>query len=134
MTRTFLDSGVLIAAARGTGEVAQRALDILDDPERTFASSPFVQLEVLPKARYHGKTSESLFYEEFFRAVKHWAQPRKGLLVEALRLASVSGLSALDALHVAAALETGADELVTIEKPDKPIHRVRVLPVVTIQP
>jgi len=37
---TFVDAGVLIAAARGGSEQAQRALAVLDDPEREFAASP----------------------------------------------------------------------------------------------
>jgi hypothetical protein len=49
---TFVDSDVLIAAATGRGDVAVQALSIRDDPERTFASSPFVELEVLPKAQF----------------------------------------------------------------------------------
>ena len=40
---TFIDTGVLITAARGQGDAALRAMDILDDPGRTFASSRFVQ-------------------------------------------------------------------------------------------
>jgi hypothetical protein len=47
---TFIDAGVLIAAARGTGIKALKAFSVLDDPSREFASSLFVQLEVLPKA------------------------------------------------------------------------------------
>lgn len=35
----FLDANVLIAAARGTQEVAARALDLLSDPALRFASS-----------------------------------------------------------------------------------------------
>jgi hypothetical protein len=40
---TFVDAGVLIAAARGGNIQAGRAMDILDDPERQFASSPFLR-------------------------------------------------------------------------------------------
>jgi hypothetical protein len=47
MKRTFIDTGVLIAAARGQNDVAVRAMAILDDPNREFASSIFVKLEVL---------------------------------------------------------------------------------------
>ncbi|BAU08518.1 hypothetical protein FIS3754_44660 [Fischerella sp. NIES-3754] len=36
MIRTFIDAGVLIAAARGVGIVAERALTILEDPNREF--------------------------------------------------------------------------------------------------
>lgn len=43
MTRTFIDSGVLIVAARGEGAIAERALAILEDPNREFASSVFLK-------------------------------------------------------------------------------------------
>jgi hypothetical protein len=46
MTRTFIDSGVLIAATRGTGGIAQTALTIIADPNREFVSSIFLKLEV----------------------------------------------------------------------------------------
>jgi len=49
MRRSFIDAGVLIAAARGTDEVAIRAIEILDDIDREFVSSSFVKLEVLPQ-------------------------------------------------------------------------------------
>jgi hypothetical protein len=47
---TFVDAGVLIAAARGGSEQAARAMEVLDDPEREFGASPFLRLEVLPQA------------------------------------------------------------------------------------
>lgn len=73
MICTFIDSGVLIAAARGEGEIAERALQILEDNQREFASSLFLNLEVLPKAIYNKRTSEIEFYEEYFDAVSYWA-------------------------------------------------------------
>jgi hypothetical protein len=48
--RTFLDSGVLIAAYKGSPSLEAPAIDILDDPNRVFLSSPFVRHEVSPKA------------------------------------------------------------------------------------
>ncbi|MGH7488630.1 MAG: PIN domain-containing protein [bacterium] len=132
MKLTFIDAGVLIAAARGSLVSSPGALAILDDPDRTFASSFFVRLEVLPKALFHKRTDESDFYEEFFKSVDIWTPIETGLFEDALRVASDAGLSALDALHVAAALAVGADEFITSEKPGKPIHRVRGVTVRTI--
>ena len=51
--RTFLDSGVLIAAYKGSPSIEASAIDILDDPNRVFLSSPFVRHEVSPKALYN---------------------------------------------------------------------------------
>jgi predicted nucleic acid-binding protein len=121
---TFVDSSVLITAARGDSRNSLDALAILDDPDRTFASSAFVRLEVLPKPFFFRRTDESLFYQRFFQSVTRWAPFGEPLLDEALDIAAQAGLSALDAFHIAAAVAVGADELITAEKPSKPIHRV----------
>ena len=134
MTLTFVDAGVLIAAARGTGSAASKAAEILDDPDRSFASSVFVRLEVLPKAVFHRKAQEAEFYEAFFESVEIWVSPDHLLAEQAMTLAARFGLSALDALHVAAAMAAGADEVVTSEKPSRPIHRVTGLAVKSIHP
>lgn len=104
----------------------------MDDPERTFAASEFLRLEVLPKARFHQNKDETDFYDEFFESVERWASPDRDLIGVALRVATNAGLAALDALHVAAALAVGADELITTERPGKPIHRVREISIRTI--
>jgi hypothetical protein len=59
----FVDAGVLIAAARGGNVQAARAMEILDDPEREFAASVFLQLEVLPQAVFNKRVAESAFYD-----------------------------------------------------------------------
>lgn len=44
MKLTFVDAGVLIAAARGSDDVARRAMEVLDDPDRrapNFCASEF---------------------------------------------------------------------------------------------
>ncbi len=51
---------------------------------------------------------------------------------QAYQEACKAGLAALDALHMAAAMSVGAEELVTTEKPDKPIFRIQSLTVVSI--
>lgn len=70
--KTFVDAGVLIAAARGKADVATYAMRILDDPDREFVASPFLKLEVLPKAVYEKRQAEVEFYETFFNAVTYW--------------------------------------------------------------
>lgn len=54
-------------------------------------------------------------------------EPTEGLLQSAAKQAETYGLAAMDALHVAAALTANASELITTEKPSKPIHRVKGL-------
>jgi predicted nucleic acid-binding protein len=56
------------------------------------------------------------------------------LIAHGQQLASQYGLAAMDALHVAAALELRADELITTESRSKPMHRVQVLKIVSIHP
>lgn len=133
MIRTFLDAGVLIAAARGGNSLSQRALEIVKDRERVFVSSPFIRLEVLPKAVFHRQNGEVLFYRSYFDVVVSvWINPDQELVEEANDVANRFGLAALDALHVTSALVAGADELVTTERPTRPIHRVSGLSVRSI--
>lgn len=133
MKKTFIDAGVLIAAARGTSDVAAEAMKVLDDPNRVFASSIFVRLEVIPKSIYNKRQPEAQFYEAFFAVVSYWANDLDALVNNAYDEAKTFGLSALDALHVAAAKQVGADELVTTEKVSMPIHRTQSIAVVSIQ-
>ena len=125
MTRTFVDAGVLIVAARTTpGPIQASALQLLDDPNRVFLSSPFIRLEVEPKAHFHRRYAEAAFYQAFFESVTAWAEPSPALVEAALDLGRTYGLAAVDALHVPAALDLGADEMVTTEGPFKPMFRV----------
>ena len=43
MIRTFVDCGVLIAAARGDRTESEPALRLLEDPDRQFLTSVFVR-------------------------------------------------------------------------------------------
>lgn len=132
MKRTYVDAGVLIAAARGTEAVSGRAMAILVDPDREFVSSIFAKLEVLPKPTYFKNQAEVDFYEAFFAAVTAWADPIEEITAAAYQEACDLGLAALDALHLAAARAVGATEFVTTEKPDKPIHRATSISIVSI--
>ena len=132
MIRTFLDAGVLIAAARGDTALSQRALEIVKERERVFVSSLFIRLEVLPKAVFHRQEGEALFYRSYFDQVSVWVNPDQELVKEANDVATRFGLAAMDALHVTSAMMAGVDELVTTEKPTRPIYRVPGLSVKTI--
>jgi predicted nucleic acid-binding protein len=98
-----------------------RALQVLGDPDREFLVSEYLRLEVLPMAVCYHKGREVAFYQKFFDGVVLWADSSK-LITPAYDLASRFGLGALDALHVAAAATHNA-ELVSAEKPTKPIYR-----------
>ncbi len=82
-TRTFIDSGVLIAAATGTDDVASRAMTVLDDPDRLFVTSDFVRLEVLPKARFYKNADEAQFYETFFESAEETVPASRELVANA---------------------------------------------------
>lgn len=129
---TYLDSGVLITAFQGVQSVSIRANQILNDENREFASSCFVQLEILPKAIFNKQQDETEFYETFFNAVMHWATDLEQIVHNARQIASTYGLAAMDAIHVAAALQIEADQLITTEKITKPIHRVTGIQIISI--
>jgi len=115
-------------------EIFGPAMQILDDDDREFVSSDFVRLEVSPKAVYHRQGTEVAFYAAFFDTVSVWVPPSETLVHNAYELACQFGLNALDALHVAAARLSRCDDLVTTERPGKPIYRVNGLQLVSIYP
>ena len=78
---------------------------------------------MIPQAAFHKNAEEVAFYERFFESVNVWAN-ETGLVEAALVEASTYGLHALDALHIAAAAQVGA-EFVTLENPRKPIYRTK---------
>ena len=122
MIRTFLDSGLVLTAARGSGRDQERALAILEDPNRIFVTSPFVHLELVPKATYHKKRLEKAFYDEYFRTAE-WVRGLEQIEALAQIEAAKAGLAAMDALHVAAAHLGRSDEFITTERVGKPIYR-----------
>jgi len=133
MIRTYVDSGVLIAAATERGPLVPEAVEILDDPERSFLSSLYVEIEVYPAARRNRRGQELEFYEQFFDKAEF---PRSGdyerACKGALEILSKHPIGVVDALHVAMALELDADELVTTEKPRKGIASTGLLDVISL--
>ena len=129
---TYIDSGVLINAFRGKSDLGLRAINILDDNNRSFASSPFVRLETLPKAIYQGQQTEEDFYQTFFSVVSHWATDLTIIIPNAQTIASRYGIAGMDAIHIAAAIAIAAEEFVTTEKPTKPMFRVTEIQITSI--
>jgi len=134
MVRTFIDTGVLIAAACEEGEIGRRALEVLDDPNREFASSVFVRLEAIPMAVYFKNQEEAAFYAVFFDGIRYWAGSLDAIAEDAYQEACACGMGAMDALHVAAAVAAGCEEIVTTEKKEKPLHRTSRIKVVSLRP
>ena len=131
--RTYVDSGVLLAAFRGDHEAHAAAMDVLDDPDRDLLVSEFVRLETLPKPIYEKRAEEADFYRAVFESAAENADWSAEMTDQAMVLASRYGLSAVDAIHVSAALLISADEIMTSEKPSKPFFRVQEIPVVSIR-
>lgn len=119
---TVVDSSVLINAAIGPDAARRmRALAIVGDPNREFAATRYLQLEVLPIPTRYQKHRERRFYDQFFNKVTSWLD-ESSLIQPALDLACRFGLGAMDALHLAAAISVNA-EFISAEKPTKPIYQ-----------
>lgn len=133
MKRTYVDSGVLIAAARGNGRLSEKALGVISDTaSREFVCSDYVRLEVIPKPTYEKRDAEVRFYEEFFASVAVWLPFSVEHFEQALTEACTAGLRAIDAIHIVVAAGSGCEELITSEKPAKPIHRTKLITVLSI--
>lgn len=130
--RTYLDTGVLLAAFRGEPDLSARALEVLDDPERSLIVSDAVRLETLPKAHYHREMDEVQFLQEIFSVAENVSW-NCDVLENAFELAKDHGIAAMDAIHVANAMAAGADELVTSEGDTKPMFRVQSIRVVSLR-
>lgn len=82
-----------------------------------------MRLEALPNAIFFGREKEVEILRTFFDGVARWVPSSPELSARAFELACRYGLGAMDVLHVAAAEAEGA-QLVTAEKPTKPMLRV----------
>ena len=123
MKRTYIDANVLIAAFRGEDSVAQRALRVLDDPERQLVVSDYLRLEVLPKPKFHRCKEEVEFMESVLHKAEN-VQSSSELTGKSLVFAEEYDMTPMDALHVGASAVAAVDEFVTMEKPTKPMCRV----------
>lgn len=123
---TFVDASVLIAAYRGEEPVRSQALAILADGNRRFVRSEFLELETIPKPTYHQRADEVAWLRSFFDSKSTMPVPSHLALVALGRQKACQyGLSAIDALHLAAALESSCDELVTTEKRERAFGKVK---------
>ncbi len=128
-TKTFVDANVLISAFRGKEEVSEKALKVLDDPEREFIVSNYLRLEVIPKPKFLRRDDEVAFMETFFESASEEVDSSSALTLQAIEIASIHNLHPLDALHASAAIHAEVDEFITSEKKTKPFSRVHNLTV-----
>ncbi len=129
--RTFLDTGVLLSAWKRE-TLSAAALTVMAADHREFYSSQMVRLELLPKPRFEKRSDEVRFYENYFSGTTAYEPLSVGLGNEAEALAARYGLSAADALQIAAAIRMGVEEFYTSEKPGKPMFRVKELKVISL--
>lgn len=134
MIATYIDSGVLIAAARGDAILSPRALAYLADPDREYITSDYVRLEVLPKAIFNKRKEETEFYNEFFRQNARTIPTSVALLKYAMEEGCDNGIAGLDAVHIACAVFGGVEEFITSERETSPIHRTQKVRVISIHP
>ena len=107
----------------------------MNDPGRSFIASPFLYLEVMPKAVYHRNKSEIEFYRTYFdKKVGILMNDVESIVNIAREESERCGLAAMDALHVATAYLAEAEVLYTLEHKDKPIYRTSLVRVVWVEP
>mgnify|MGYP000858402730 CR=1 FL=1 len=121
--RVYLDAGILIAAWRGAGEAGLIALEMLDATDTERVVSDAVWLEVFPKPLHQNRQDEVAFYRAIFDQAVHlpWSLD---VLHLAQELARQHGIAAMDAIHAAFAIQHDVDELLTAERPEKPLFRL----------
>ncbi len=125
--RTFLDTCVLINAFCGTEEISQKAMVIIDDPDREFIASDFLSLELLPKPTFNKKEDAVAFYTEYLLAVSDLVKITPEVTSEALTLACNFGLGPIDALHFQAAINADVSEFFTSEKRSRAFFNINNL-------
>lgn len=130
--RAYIDSSVLIAAWHGRGDAGFAAIGTLDAPDLVPVVSDAVWLEVMPKPLYEQRHDEVAFYGAVFERAERipW---RIETLRQAHDLAQRYGIAAMDAIHVAFAIAAGVDELISGERPGKPMFRVSGLSIRSLQ-
>lgn len=129
---TFLDAGVLLAAARTTSVHRIKALTLLADSRRKFITTDFVKLETTLKCDFHGYQQQLDFYEAFFESADVYLPDVAPIVKNAFQLGKQFGLNAMDALHISAAILAQADEFVTTERPNSPFQNVKGIKILSI--
>ena len=122
---------MFVAAFRGQDPLAAAALAFIEDRNRQLLISDYVLLELMPKVVYHRNAVEENFYRGILGLATRVANSDE-LVQLALEEGRRTGISGIDALHVAAAAIAGAAELITSERSTKPIHRTALVRVVSL--
>lgn len=124
--KSFVDANVIILAANNKGEDGRAALEYLAREDREWLTSPFVELEVKPKPVRLGEREEVEFIDAFLGKCRSISNLEK-IVRLAYQEMTVNNVKVVDALHLAAAHVGGADEFVTFESFNQPMHKTRLV-------
>jgi predicted nucleic acid-binding protein len=124
--RTYIDADVIINALRVDEKRRYYiAFKVLEDKNRLLLVSDYLRLETLPKPIYHRLDTQVAFINKIFEHAE-LIRSNDFIIDKAMDLAGKYGLNGMDALHIASAISGRADEMVSFEKPDKPLYRLPI--------
>jgi predicted nucleic acid-binding protein len=123
--RTYVDASVIIVGfiANDLDRRTQVAHKFFQTPDRLIIVSDFLWLEVMPNSLYYKRDDRVAYINKIFERSEKISS-NQTIIDKAISLATIYGLGAMDALHVASAIAGKADELVTFEKSTKPFFRI----------
>jgi hypothetical protein len=114
--------------------ISDTALAYLHDPLRDYVTSDYLKVELLPKCTFHKNNEEKQFYEDFFKSCITHVPSSDALLALAIDEGGRTGISGMDAIHVACAVVGSAEELITGERPESLINKANGIKVISIRP
>jgi predicted nucleic acid-binding protein len=129
--RTFLDTGVLLAAWDANKAFHEHAKSILEDANRDFIATSLLSLELIPHAEFGKRDREVAFMRDYLDVyVSETLEVNEQLVIEGMEVACRIDAGGIDAMHLAAAIRLNADEFITTEKESKPMYNENRLRVV----
>lgn len=128
---TYVDACLLFLAFRKNDQRSAQASEVLEDERRVFIVSDALWLEAMPAPLRNKRQAEVDFYERFFARARHIPMT-DAIMRRARDIAGRYFLDAMDAIHVAYAIEAGADEFVSAERITKPMFCVLEVPMTSI--
>jgi predicted nucleic acid-binding protein len=121
--RTYIDSGVLIAAYKGTEPTSEKALAIIRDESRSFVVSEALSLECV-SAALKGTTPDKDQAEFCAKFIERNEGSPLTFTDWALGVFAKHFIQPMDLLHISVAVSAGAVEFVTTEKSTKPFFTI----------
>ncbi len=122
--RTFLDTGVLLAAWDAKQALHEQAKGVLSDRNRDFIATSLLSLELVPHAEYCKQEKEVAFMRFYLGVyVSEMLEVNEQLVLEGMAVARRIDAGGIDAMHLAAAIMLNVDEFITTENENKPMYR-----------